>query len=175
MAGYPAKPAVTIRMFSLSLENALGYPTINANYYAITPRDSSRIDKIVVALHDLGQNAGQATNLRAYAPMVVYQKVHMLPSPGMDGFAHYVPKEFSATDDIQKDFAVFPHKANYFVFTYGEQWRANEAAFRGDIGYSTVCTMVFNGIDDLYGKGQAQLRVGEDGKFHLTNFISIYP
>ena len=89
-------------------------------------------------------------------------------------FAHYVPREF-ASSEVKGEYVVYPHKASYFVFHYGEEYRANDGMFRGNLNYGDICRLILKGAADLHGEGRARLQVGEGGKFHLTDFKPIYP
>lgn len=198
MAGYKDNAQIKIIASTLFLQNHLGYPTLDSYYFIFTAKHN-HVEKILTILFNRGEDENQATNLLAYAPMMSYFRVekkkpvsstpsspaqsHLAVSGFQDemdragdltDFAHYVPKEF-LTPEVKEEYVVYPHKASYYIFNYGEKYKANESAFRGNLDYSDVCNLIFKETNDLYGMGRARMRVGEGGKFHLTDFRLIYP
>jgi hypothetical protein len=186
MAGYSKNAQPNVWRSDLSLENQLGYPTLDSHYFIFTSSGKKpHIEKILVVLHDLGENESQATNLLAYAPMLLYVKGHEVDTEvfadgsrrgasGPKEFANYIPQEIESAT-VKEEYVVHPHKASFYVFHYGEEFTANKGMFRGNMGFDDVCALVLKGANDLQGEGKAQLVVGEGGKFHLTEIRRVYP
>ncbi|MBI4060887.1 MAG: hypothetical protein HY403_05595 [Elusimicrobia bacterium] len=181
MAGYDKTSPIQIFSSVLQLENNLGYQTIDARYFIFTTRDKKpRIDKALVILHNLGGDRTQATNLLAYAPMLVYSKGRVCETfsdgstCGPEEFAHYIPKEM-ASGKMEQDYVVYPHTARYFVFNYGPEYRANPGLFRGPLSYEDMCSLIIKGVGRPQDISTGLFAVGEEGKFHLTNLAKAYP
>jgi hypothetical protein len=178
MAGY-SDYSRKIKIFesSLFLKNVLGYSMLDAYYYIFTSLSSngkSDIKKIMVIIYNNDDNS--VTNLLAYAPMLCYSRYPEVRSgrSELDGYATYIPKEYLHAE-VKDEYMVYPHKAGYYVFDYDKEYRDNGLRFVGNQRFDDVCEMVLEGVDDLYGQGKAQLRVGEGGKFHLEEIKQIYP
>jgi len=174
MAGYSNKAPIKIFRSTLSLENQLGYPILDSSYFIFAKQSTTGIEKILVIIYNHDDNS--AINLLAYAPMLLYQK---LPSTGSDQqnnyeLAHYVSRELIQSES-RVEYIVYPHKVSYYVFNYGERYRANEGDFRGNLGFDDICSSALKEVNELYGKGKFELKVGDRGKFHLTNIERIYP
>ena len=178
MAGYSGNSSIRIIKSTLFLQNHLGYPTLDVYYFIFTTQ-GKRIKKVMTMLFNHGTNERQATNLLAYAPMLLYSKGRDSESErnadgttsvwtGPKEFAHYVPREFESAD-VKEEYVVYPRKASYYIFHYGEEYKASESMFNGRQSYRDVCALI------LKNAPGARFRVGEGGKFHLTNFKSIYP
>ncbi len=186
MAGYAQGSPVRIFSSDLFLKNQIGYPTIDTRYFIFTTKGiKSRIKKVIVILLNRGEDETEAANLLAFAPTLLYIKGHETKSERMDDgstsissgpkeFASYISKEVESAE-TKEPYIVYPHKASYWVFHYGEKYKANDGMFRGNLGYDDVCALIIKGANDLRGEGKAQLRVGEGGKFHLADLKAIYP
>jgi len=172
MAGYSNKAPIKIFCSTLSLKNQLGYTALDSYYFIFAKQSTTEIEKIAVIIynHDDYRN----TVLLTFAPVLLFKKI----SPHGDvAFVNYFPIEYSSRPDKQ-EYLVYPDKVGCYVFNYGGEYKANESAFKTNLNYAEICTLILKETDDLYGKGKAQLIV-EDGrdraKFHLTDIECIYP
>lgn len=182
MAGYPAKAPVMISSAELNLEGPRGQRTHDIRYFIFATRTTKpRIEKVLVILFDRGENLGEASNLLAYAPMPLYVKGRKTVveefasggrgiSSGPEEFAHFVPREV-LEGQSKEEYVVLPGKAGYYVFHYGEAFKANAQVHSGNLSYDDVCGLVLNGTRIEGGKARL---IVDGGKFSLDRPKTIY-
>jgi len=125
----------------------------------------------------------ETANILIYAPVLLYTKGRKITttifadgsrgvSSRPEEFAHYIPKEF-LSNETKESYKVYPNKAGYYVFSYGEVYKANDGMFCGHKKYEDICDLILR--NKPVNEGEAKMRVGDGGKFYLTNIEAFYP